>query len=291
MFADGAQGRMIRVSGLLVKYGQRVGFESEHMELLPGLTYLLGPNGAGKTTLFNALSGQKPVRTGSISFLETPSAQQPNRSTSPEGTGVHPEASAAETTTKEIGRLGQGATGAHRRAVRRLVGFLPQKFAILDWSTAGDTVRYAAWSQHVPLGQIATAAKEALDMVGLGDRASSLGRSLSGGMRQRLGIACAIVHRPPFLFLDEPTVGLDPDQRHVFLNMVSELATERVVVLSTHILSDLEAFDGNVLAIKSGKVRFLGNRSELCGHNEGAVNSQILRQGYSRVMDTGGGHG
>ena len=167
----------VSVRGVTHRYGRRVALADATLDLPVGVTGLLGPNGAGKSTLMKLLATAMPLQTGSVAVGDVPLVRD------------------------------------NLTAVRRQLGYLPQRFEVMGWSTVRRNVEYAAWAHGLPSREAGERADRALALLGLSDRAGSRARALSGGMRQRLGLACALVHEPRVLVLDEPTVGLDPAQR------------------------------------------------------------------------------
>jgi ABC-2 type transport system ATP-binding protein len=189
----------------------------------PGITGLLGPNGAGKTTLLSVLASVLRPSSGVVSV-------------------------AGHDLASPTGRL-------HARG---LIGWLPQRFDLAGGMTVHDTVSYAAWCNGVDDRGIDAAAQRVLAVVGLSDRARDRVRRLSGGQRQRLGLAAVLAHDPRVLLLDEPTSGLDPEQRVRFLAHVRDVAAGRTVVLSTHLLDDIDRVCERVCVLTDGVVRFDG---------------------------------
>lgn len=167
----------VSVRGVTHRYGRRVALADATLDLPVGVTGLLGPNGAGKSTLMKLLATAMPLQTGSVAVGDVPLVRD------------------------------------NLTAVRRQLGYLPQRFEVMGWSTVRRNVEYAAWAHGLPSREAGERADRALVLLGLSDRAGSRARALSGGVRQRLGLACALVHEPRVLVLDEPTVGLDPAQR------------------------------------------------------------------------------
>jgi len=194
----------------------------------PGVTGLLGPNGAGKTTLMRLLTGIYALQSG------------------------------------EIRIDGQSLTSpAGRDHAAAQVGYLPQTFGTYGNFTVREFVTYFSILHGVASSDLDTAVDEALRRVDLDGRAGDRMRSLSGGMVRRAGIAQAIAHRPRVLILDEPTAGLDPDQRYRLRETLRDLASETAVLISTHLAEDIAAFDDDVLVMQSGQLRFSGTVREL----------------------------
>lgn len=220
-----------------------------------GVTGLLGPNGAGKSTLMKLLATAMPLQDGAIAF----------------GTNLNLE----RKTQVEI---------------RRRIGYLPQRFELMGWATVRHNVEYAAWAQDVPSDQFDAAVDQALNLMDLDERGSSRARSLSGGMRQRLGLACAMVHQPRVLVLDEPTVGLDPAQRKELRRGIDRLAESAVVLLSTHLVEDLATIADQVIVLHEGKVRFQGSLDALRELGAGAAeeHASVLEAGYHATLEISG---
>ncbi|HEY0698624.1 MAG TPA: ATP-binding cassette domain-containing protein [Micromonospora sp.] len=212
---------------LLQGYGSRPVIDRLSLTLRPGVTALLGPNGAGKTTLLRTLATVMPPQAGVVRI-----------------DGV------------EI----DGERGARR--ARDGIGYLPQDFGFDPQMTVTDFVTYAAWLRGVPSSRRHRSVDTALAMVDLTDQRRVRMRKLSGGMRQRAGIAWAFVGGPRLVLLDEPTVGLDPRQRLHFRKIISGIA-DTVVVLSTHLIDDVAAICDRVVVLHGGVARFDGTVPEL----------------------------
>jgi ABC-2 type transport system ATP-binding protein len=201
------------------------------------VTGLLGPNGAGKTTLLRILATVTPYDSGHLRVL----GEDPRR---PEG----------------------------RLKVRRSLGYLPQDAGFHGGFTAFEAVDYVAvLKEHVNARARHDEVRRVLELVGLSDVATKKVRTLSGGMRRRLGLAQALLGTPDLLVLDEPTVGLDPEQRIRFRDMVAEAGHGRTVVLSTHQTEDVEAVCTHVVVVNQGRSLFAGTVEELTGHADGRV--------------------
>lgn len=162
------------------------------------------------------------------------------------------------------------------------VGYLPQKFDLLPLATTYRNVRYAAWAQGMK-GQAADdATATAIDVVGLSNRRNSLAFRLSGGMKQRLGIACVTVSRPQTLLLDEPSVGLDPEQRIGLRELLRELGRHSTVLVSTHQVADLAGIADQLIILNEGEIRFSGTLDELeaLGEQTNVPHMSPLEAGY-----------
>jgi ABC-2 type transport system ATP-binding protein len=204
------------------------------LELGPGMLGLLGPNGAGKSTLMRILA-----------TITRPSA----------------------------GRVLWNGEDVFRQpaALRSALGYLPQDFGIYPHLSAREFLEYLAAVKRVPSRQARARIPELLRMVNLTAAADRPLGGYSGGMRQRVGIAQALLSDPRLLIVDEPTVGLDPEERMRFRNLLSELAGERIVILSTHIVSDVEAAATRIALIDGGRLIACASPEELLREVEGKV--------------------
>jgi ABC-2 type transport system ATP-binding protein len=204
-----------------------------------GVLGLLGPNGAGKTTLLSILATVTRPTSGTF--------------------------------------LWEGADGVKSPlAVRRTLGFLPQDFGVYDRLTAREFVRYLGRLKGIPEKVLSSRVDAVLELVNLHGAADRRLGSYSGGMRQRVGIAQALLGDPKLLIVDEPTVGLDPEERVRFRNLLSEIAQGRVVILSTHIVSDVEAVASRIAVMRHGRLVTSATPEELLARAEGRVFSAVL---------------
>lgn len=142
---------------------------------------------------------------------------------------------------------------------KKHIGFLPQKPPLLMDLTVGEYLAYSAEMRLMPDNQIKEAVEEAMEKVGITHFSKRLIKNLSGGYQQRVGIAQSIIHKPGFVVMDEPTNGLDPNQILEVRNLIKEIAVERTVVLSTHILQEVQALCDNIWMINDGTVAFSGS--------------------------------
>jgi len=240
----------IRAEQLRVRAGRRMAVDGLDLYLDYGVHGLLGPNGAGKTTLMRALATVLRPAAGTLTLLGQP---------------VH-------------ARL-------DLRDVRRAVGYLPQEFGFYPRFTVREFVEYLAWLKEVPGRDVPGAVQRAIDRVGLTDRADHLMKSLSGGMLRRAGIAQAIVNDPRLLLLDEPTAGLDPEQRMAFRALLREVGGDTCVVVSTHLVEDVVAACTDVVLIDSGRLVFQGEPGQLAAAaGPGAVGDSQAERGYSALL-------
>ncbi|BDZ56811.1 ABC transporter ATP-binding protein [Barrientosiimonas endolithica] len=236
----------VEVRGLTVAYRRRNALSDVSLAAAPGVTALLGPNGAGKTTLLSVLATAQPVGAG-VAFVDG----------------------------QDVG------TREGRAAARDVLGWLPQRFDLAGGMSLLDTVAFAAWANGVAEREVFGHASAALDRVDLAGRGRERVRTLSGGQRQRLGLAAATAHGPSVLLLDEPTAGLDPEQRVHFRRSVRS-ATDATVLLSTHLLDDAVQAADQVVILAEGTVRFVGSPDDLArlGSARGPGTESAHEAGY-----------
>ena len=220
------------------------------LQLGPGVFGLLGPNGAGKTSLLRMLATVLPPSSGEIRLLD-----------------MDPSGAAA------------------RREIRRRLGYLPQNLGYYPSFTVVEFVEYFALLKEVPPAAVPKAVAAAVERVDLGVKAKAKLRTLSGGMLRRVGIAQAIVNDPDLLLLDEPTAGLDPEQRVQFRSLMRALGERATVIVSTHLVEDVGAACGEVALMSDGKIVFRGTPAELIARGERhGVGDAPLERGYSAVL-------
>jgi ABC-2 type transport system ATP-binding protein len=230
-------GAHIRIDGVRKSYGGVAALADLDLELGPGITGLLGPNGAGKTTLIRILA-----------------------------TLLAPSAGEVRVNGWQTSDLGD------RIEIRRRLGYLPQDLGLYPRFTVFEFVDYLAILKELdqPVERHRRV-RAALAAVELADLAGRKIRTLSGGMRRRVGIAQAIVADPQLLLLDEPTTGLDPEQRMRFRQLIAGIGEHRTVVLSTHLVEDVAAVCTRVVVLWQGRVRFFGTPSQLRQLADGQV--------------------
>jgi len=211
---------------LTKQYGSKIAVDCVSATLKPGVYGLLGANGAGKTTLMRML----------CAILESTSGE-------------------VLLNGKEITSLGAD--------YRNVLGYLPQDFGYYPNYTAMEFLMYVAALKGIPKDMAKKRANELLEVVGLSNVANKKVKTFSGGMKQRVGIAQALLNNPGILILDEPTAGLDPKERVRFRNLISSLAENKIVILSTHIVSDVEYIANEILIMKNGELIQHGSPEEI----------------------------
>ena len=228
---------VVTVDDVHVRYGSTQALDGVSFQAGPGVTGLLGPNGAGKTTLLRLLATVARPDSGSLTLL----GQDPSKP-------------------------------VERRCVRRRLGYMPQEPGFHAHFTVIQFIEYVAIlkeltdrrSRHVEVGRV-------LDLTGLAEVRHKRIKALSGGMRRRVALAQALLGDPLLLVLDEPTAGLDPEQRLLFREVISDLAAERAVIISTHQTDDVATLCRLVVVLHRGTIRFIGAPPELARQAAGRV--------------------
>ena len=214
---------LLTADRLTKQYKNKIAVDRVSFKLEKGVTGLLGANGAGKTTLIRMLCGILTPTGGTVTFDGHDSSSEEFRS---------------------------------------LLGYLPQEFGYYPDFTARDFMLYVAALKGLDKTYAAKKSGELLELVNLSDEAKHKIKTFSGGMKQRLGIAQALLNNPKLIVLDEPTAGLDPKERVRFRNMIAELGKDNIVLLSTHIVSDIEKIADRILIMKDGGIVFDGTEEE-----------------------------
>ena len=240
----------VHAEGLRVRAGRHLAVDGLDLALGQGVHGLLGPNGAGKTTLMRALATVVRPAGGRLTLLgETVDAR------------------------------------ADLRRVRRGLGYLPQQFGFYPRFTVREFVEYMAWLKEMPRSAVPGAVQRAIDRVGLAAKADARMKTLSGGMLRRAGIAQAIVNDPAVLLLDEPTVGLDPEQRMDFRTLLREVGADSCVLVSTHLVEDVAAACTDVVMINEGRLLYQGTPADLMAQGEqGDAGDSPAERGYSALL-------
>lgn len=217
---------VLTIERLTKQYGSKIAVDRLDGEFGNGVYGLLGANGAGKTTLMRMICGILTPTSGEIKL-------------------------------DGVNNLDMG------EGFREQLGYLPQDFGYYPDFKARQFMLYIAALKGLPPAQAKSRTDELLEMVGLKEVANKKIKTFSGGMKQRLGIAQAMINDPKILVLDEPTAGLDPKERVRFRNLISDFASDRLVILSTHIVSDVEYIADEILVMKNGAFLARGTVTEL----------------------------
>ncbi|EDU38425.1 ABC transporter ATP-binding protein [Clostridium sporogenes] len=207
----------LSIERLTKRYGSKIAVNELSLDLKEGVYGLLGANGAGKTTLMRMICGVLTPTSGEV-----------------------------ELNGKNTISMGED--------YRDLIGYLPQNFGYYPDFTAKEFMLYIASLKGLIPSFAKNKTKELLSMVGLDSVSNKKIRTFSGGMKQRLGIAQAVLNDPKILVLDEPTAGLDPKERVRFRNLISDLSKNKIIILSTHIVSDVEYIADEILIMKNGNI-------------------------------------
>ncbi|MFI6409166.1 ABC transporter ATP-binding protein [Streptomyces sp. NPDC050548] len=227
----------VSAAGLSLRYGSTHALDDVSLRLGEGVTGLLGPNGAGKTTLLRVLATTLPADSGTFTVLDH-----------------------------------DPSTTGGRQEVRRVLGYLPQTPGFHPDFTAFEFVDYVAILKELTDREGRhREVRRVLEEVDLSDVRGKRIKKLSGGMRQRVALAAALVGDPGFLVLDEPTVGLDPEQRMRFRELIARAGEGRTVLLSTHQTEDVAMLCNRVVVMAAGTVRFDGTPAELTARAAGRV--------------------
>lgn len=224
----------LRLDRLTKQFGSAIAVDRLSATLTPGVYGLLGANGAGKTTLMRMICDVLKPTSGSVVWNGTP-----------------------------IERLGE--------RYRSVLGYLPQDFGYYPDFSALDFMLYLSALKGLDSKAAKRRSMELLDLVGLKSVAKRKVKTFSGGMKQRLGIAQAVINDPQVLVLDEPTAGLDPKERVRFRNLISALAQDKVVILSTHIVSDVEYIADEIFIMRAGQIVASGTIEEILAQVAGVV--------------------
>jgi ABC-type multidrug transport system, ATPase component len=231
----------IRISNLSKNYGNKQALKGVSLYLEKGMFGLLGRNGAGKTTLMRILTTLLNKSTGEISICGIPVEK------------------ASE--------------------IRKIVGYLPQDFSCYPNMNVYEALDYLGVLSGVEKRKRKERIVQLLEEVNLGDCRKVKVKALSGGMKRRLGIAQALLHEPKVLIVDEPTAGLDPEERIRFRNLLCEVAKNKIVMLSTHIVEDIEKTCENIAILDKGEIIYNGLIKSFIGEAKGLEEAYMLKMG------------
>lgn len=239
----------IVIKGLNNSYGKKQALRNVDLRIEKGMFGLLGRNGAGKTTLMKVLSTLLEKDSGKVKVC--------------------------------------GIPVEHAAEIRKITGYLPQEFSMYPNMKVYEAMDYLGVLSGLTKAQRKERIPMLLERVNLTDNAGTRVRALSGGMKRRLGIAQAILHDPKVLIVDEPTAGLDPEERVRFRNLLSEIAEDRIVILSTHIVGDVEATCEEIAVIDRGRILFRGTVEELLSLVEGRVyRAEVSRKELEQIRSS-----
>ena len=231
----------ITIKSLSKRFGQKQALCGVNLTLTNGMFGLLGRNGAGKTTLMRILATLLNKTEGEITVCNIPIEQASK--------------------------------------VRALIGYLPQDFTFYPNMTVYQAMDYLGVLSDVPKKIRKERIPLLLSQVNLDDCQNLRVRALSGGMRRRLGIAQAILHDPQVLIVDEPTAGLDPEERVRFRNLLCEIAKDRIVLLSTHIVEDIEKTCKNIAILNEGRIVYHGTLVDYIGEEDSLEAAYMKKMG------------
>lgn len=215
----------IKITDLSKNFGSKQALKNISLDIDQGMFGLLGPNGAGKTTLMKIISTLLKKSSGEVIVC-----------------GIPVEKSSE---------------------IRGLIGYLPQDFSMYGNMNAYEALDYLATLSGMRKSERKTKVPELLEKVNLLEQRKTKVKAMSGGMKRRLGIAQSMIHDPKVIIVDEPTAGLDPEERVRFRNLLCEIAKDRIVLLSTHIVGDIEATCEEIAVLNQGEIVFRGTVREL----------------------------
>lgn len=239
----------IKIEGLSKKYKNIKALENIHLTIKPpAMIGLVGPNGAGKSTLMKILVGQLTATEGSILIDGVPLNQR-------------------------------------EKYLKERLGYLPQDFGLYEELRVEDYLDYLACLKGIKANK-QQEIHRVLEMTNLIEMKQRKIKTLSGGQKQRVGIAQALLNNPELVIVDEPTVGLDPEERIKFRNLFAENSANKIVILSTHIIEDIESICNLIIVINKGKILFTGEPSELVRRAIGHVGTiEISNQGKEQFLE------
>lgn len=215
----------IKITGLSKNFGSKQALKNINLEIQSGMFGLLGPNGAGKTTLMKTIATLLKKKSGEVLVCGVP-----------------------------VEKCSE---------IRGLIGYLPQDFSMYGNMNAYEALDYLATLSGMSKSERKKKVPEMLEKVNLWEQKKTKVKAMSGGMKRRLGIAQSLIHNPKVIIVDEPTAGLDPEERVRFRNLLCEIAKDRIVLLSTHIVGDIEATCEEIAVLNQGEIVFCGTVREL----------------------------
>ncbi|GFI46027.1 putative ABC transporter ATP-binding protein YxlF [Lachnospiraceae bacterium] len=231
---------VIKIRNLNKFYGKKQALSDVSLTIGQGMFGLLGRNGAGKTTLMKVLATLLQKKDGSVNICGVPIEDA--------------------------------------REIRRILGYLPQEFSMYPAMGVAETMDYLGVLSGIGRKERKERTEMLLKRVNLAQHSSKKVKVLSGGMKRRLGIAQALLNDPKVLVVDEPTAGLDPEERIRFRNLLCDVAEDRIVILSTHIVGDIEAACENVAVLNEGSILYRGTVTELLEEAKGKVFTKAVEK-------------
>ena len=218
---------MLETQGITKQYGNKTALNNISLTLKEGIYGLLGPNGAGKSTFMNIITGNLKPTAGIVRF---------------NGENIY-----------EIGKK-----------YRAVLGYAPQQQGLYDAFTGREFLSYMATLKCIPKGEMKSEIERTLAAVNLTDAAKKPIGAYSGGMKQRILIAQAILGKPKILVLDEPTAGLDPKERVRIREKIKELSGDKIIIVSTHVVSDIQSIADEIILLKEGEIADMNTVENLC---------------------------
>lgn len=233
----------LQISNLTKTYSNGVkALDNLNLEIGTGMFGLLGPNGAGKSTLMRTIATLQKPDSGSITFDEINVLEDQN-------------------------------------ALRKILGYLPQEFGVYPNMSAERLLDYFAQLKGISSSSDRKAiVKEVLEVTNLWDVRKKSVSGYSGGMKQRFGIAQLLLNNPKLIIVDEPTAGLDPAERHRFLNVLREIGTNHTVIFSTHIVDDVKELCNDLAILNGGKILYRGTPADSTKELEGKIWMRIVER-------------
>lgn len=229
----------LEVKDLSKNYGKITALKKVSLSLTPGVHGLLGPNGAGKSTLIRIVTGNLQATSGEVLY---------------NGENVKSD----------------------EKAYKKVLGYVPQSQGIYDTFPAKKFLEYMAVLKAIKKQEISQEVQRVLEVVGLRDVQNRKLGGFSGGMRQRILVAQALLGNPEIIILDEPTAGLDPKERIKIRNFISRIAENKIILLATHVVSDVESIAKEIILLGEGEIKRQGTPKELCQSLDGGVFECVL---------------
>ncbi len=226
----------IKIDHLVKKYGHTVILNDVSCHLRNGIVGLLGRNGAGKTTLIKILVTLLTPNEGHVEINQVPISEV--------------------------------------KQIRRIIGYLPQDFQIYNNMQVKEALNYLGLLSEINQGELTNRISQLLAQLDLTAYTHQKIKKLSGGLKQRVGIAQALLNNPQVLVIDEPTVGLDPEERDRFKKLLIQMSEDRIILLSTHIVSDIAEISNQLLVLENGRFLFTGETKDF------ALNPKQLEEKY-----------